>query len=170
MSAHIFNPHSSLSPPPSAFVQRRFDFADLGTGRPLCSVNAAMFILDLDEDAVLYRIQDGQLPYAFDISDAGCSREVRIWRGGLISIIKRLSVPDTITLEDVIREILPKHPGQTLRATELMRCLNCSSTHIHDLIRSGALAEDWRPDRGQTHTRYVPRISAVEFLRSRRFL
>ena len=165
-------------------LQKRFSFADVGTGRPLCDVKAAMFLLDRDEDGVLHLIEDGQLEFAFNVAMPGAdARELRIWSGSIrkyvaAGIVNRLpadQVDDSVraksskisTVDQVVADILPGM-GVEITAVALKRAFNCSSTHVHNLIGAGALEEIAHADRKQTNTRWVARESAIRFLKTRR--
>lgn len=138
-------------------LQRRLPL-DLTTGRPLLDVWAIGALLNLDEDDVLYRIEDGQLPFAFDISSPGSrNREVRIWRGSLAGNGAR-------DLGQAIADILP--PTSRLSTVQLKRALSCSSSHVHDLVRDGCFEASAK--HGLTCSVWVTRTSAAAFLESRR--
>lgn len=165
-------------------LQRRFGFADVGSGRPLCDIGAAMFLLDRDEDGILHLIEDGQIEYAFDIAAPKAdSRELRIWHGSLSRFVAarvvnglpadqvgadvRSAASKAITIDQVTHDILPGASAH-VTAVQLKRAFNCSSTHVHNLIASGALQELATEGRRKTNTRRVCRDSSVNFLTSRR--
>ena len=169
----------------AAPLQRRFTFADLGSCRPLLNVNAVMALLDLDEDAVLYLIEDGQLGFAFNIADAGAgARELRIWKGALarMTMDQGSRSKEEPELDEVISAILPPAldlgprtlglgSGATLRVEpDLTRAFNCSATHVNDLIGQKELQEVVNPNRKATQTRVVTRASVALFLERRRMI
>lgn len=145
-------------------VQRRFTFADLGTGAPLLPMSAVRSLLNRDEDAVLYLIEDGQLPFAFDLSMPGARRmDLRVWRGCLQG-----GRPGSQTLVDVIADILPPLNSPVIRSATLAQRWVCSRTHVHQLIDAGLLEEVGAEARKLTNSRNLTRASAAAFLTARR--
>lgn len=145
-------------------LQRRFDF-DLSViaKSPLVPLAGLRALTGLDEDAVLYLIQDGQLPWAFDIAMPGARKsELRVWRGAASTDLHATS------LDEVIADILGPSPLPTLKVRSLRHRFVCSSDHIHHLIAAGCLTETGGEERKQTTTRIVTRASAETFLKERR--
>lgn len=153
-------------------LQRRFIEIDLAAAAkaPLISVEGLRALTGQSEDDVLHLIEDGQLPWAFDIAAPNTKRmELRVWRGSLNTPGASLG----IVLDDVLgRTAWPSsipEPLRTIEAVQLQRRWVCSSTHIHHLIAAGCLHEaGGGGERKQTHTRHVTRASAEAFLTERR--
>lgn len=142
--------------------QRRFPF-DLYTVAvaPLVPVAGLRALMGVDEDTVLAHIEDGQLPFAFDLAMPGARRaELRVWRG----CIEKKSA----TLAEVLQDVLGPSPLPTLNVRTLRHRWVCSSTHVHHLIEAGLLAEVGGEGRKKTNTRNVTRTSAERFLTERR--
>lgn len=145
-----------------ATTQRRFTF-DLYTVAvaPLVPLAGLRALMGVDEDTVLHHIEDGQLPFAFDIAMPGARRaELRVWRGALA---KR-----DAAWPEVLADILGDSPLPTLNVRTLRHRWVCSSTHVHHLIELGLLTEVGGEGRKKTNTRNVSRESAEAFLKERR--
>lgn len=148
----------------SAALQRRLPFADLGTGTPLLTVGALRSLFNRDEDAILYLIEDGQLPYAFDLAAPGARRmELRVWRGCLPQFRR-----EGQTLAEALADILPPANFITIKSRTLAERWVCSRSHVHALLDARELIEVAAPDRRSTHSRNLTRASAEDFLRRRR--
>lgn len=145
-----------------ATFQRRFEFHCLmRSPTPLLSIQGLREQTGLFEDSLLYMIEDGQLPFCFDIAMPGTRRAMdRVWRGS--------HERPGVSLEDVIEDILGPALLPTLNVSTLRRRWACSATHVHHLIEAGLLAEVGGENRKQTNTRNVTRLSAETFLKLRR--
>lgn len=129
-----------------------------GTRRLLC-VRAAMFLLNKSEDDVVYMIEDRQFAAAFDLARPDAARrELRIWAG----CIEGRTVP----LDEVMRDVLPKHSAPILRVQEIANAWNCSRTHVCGLLDCGELAEHGAQT-GVTGVRRATRESVIEFMKRR---
>lgn len=159
---------STAATHPARAVQRRFSFADLGTGTPLLTVSAVRALLNLDEDAVLYLVDDGQLAFAFDLAMPGARRkELRIWRGCFNGAARDAALPT------VLADILQGGAGVppvVIRSGALAQRWVCSRTHVHDLMDAGLLEEVGAEERKITNSRNLTRASAAEFLQRRRIV
>ncbi len=137
--------------------------------RPLAPLEAAMFILNQREDALLHACEDGTLPWVWDIATPTSERrELRILSESLTAIACQKPQPKYDDVEDVISELVPH---RDLKSTELQVFLTCSSTHVSNLLRAGCLAAvaPRKAESGVHSATWVRRDSVVEFLRSRRF-
>jgi len=143
------------------------------TTRPLLSVGAAMWKLDLTEDQVLALIESGDLLWAFNIAKAGChARTVRIWTRSLETYEESRANSGTTPQdmpgwEAVEESIFPTR--ETLTAIDLARVFNCSSSHLLALVMSGSfrLAKGgWRPGPGGSPV--IETASVKAWLKSRR--
>ncbi len=144
-------------------LQRRFLFVDENSAEPLLPIAALRAALKRDEDAVLYLIEDHQLPFAFDIGMPGTRRrDLRVWRGCL-----PLGSRTTAGLEEVIEDILGSEVYQLIKTPELAKRWVCSPTHIYQLIEANELTESVQPERKATAVRWVTRVSAEAFLKRR---
>lgn len=174
------NPSVSSVPSVVKPVQRSFDL-ELRTGRPTLSVNAAMSILDRNEDDILNLIELGYLPCAVDIrSPSSTKKEIRIFadsirsymRGdhlnGVAADVSRRK-PDPF---DQALATLFKHSRPTVRGVEISRALNCSSQHTLDLLREGCFSGEflaWHPQPEKLRlSPIVDRKTVIAFLKSRR--
>lgn len=143
-------------------TQRRFNF-DLFTVAvsPLVPLAGLRALMGVDEDTVLHHIEDGQLPFAFDLAMPGARRaELRVWRGALAK--------KDADFATVLADILGDSPLPTLNVRTLRHRWVCSSTHVHRLIEAGLLMEVGGANRKRTNTRNVSRESAEAFLTDRR--
>lgn len=166
----------SLPSPPSRETQRRFPFSDLGTGAPLLTISAVRSLLNRDEDAVLYLIEDGQLAFAFDLAMPGARRmELRVWRGALAAMNRSHLTPalspsgEGGDLARVIADILPPLNAAVIRSATLAQRWVCSRTHVHELLDAELLTEVGAEARKATNSRNLTRASAGAFLRARRY-
>jgi len=143
---------------------------------PLCCIAEVKRRLGASEDEVIELINMGQLAWAFDVSCPGAkAREVRIWAGSVQDYLEG-GKARVESLDNVIRDILPKHRRPALRATELMRALNCSQLHIYNLIEAkqfdlvdpnpAVAGQAWRP--GPGGSAQLTRTSAASFLKRRK--
>ena len=136
--------------------------------RPLVPIEAAMVLLDRDEDEILHAVESGALGWAWDIATPGAERrEVRIWRDSLLALIAGEREPAR-EWGHVQAMVLP--PGD-IKTPALCRLFSCGSTHVHALARA-ALHVVRGPDAPSGPRAYsvISRASVSEFLRSRRVL
>lgn len=109
----------------------------LPTERPLIPVEAAMVLLDRDEDEVLGAVESGTLAWAWDIRREGADRrELRIWRDSLLELLSGTRGTAKMEAGQVLASMLPPRP---IRTTELQRFWSCSSTHVTHLLEDGQL-------------------------------
>lgn len=151
-------------------VQRSFDLG-LKTGRPTLSVNAAMSILDQDEDAVGNLIELGFIAIAVDIrSPKSQKKEVRIFADSLRAYLAGEHLSGTVERSiDVALKSLFKHSRPHVRGVEIRRALNCSSQHVLDLLKEGCFTEVPNVQRKTPKTSpTIYRSSVITFLKSRR--
>jgi len=135
---------------------------------PLCAIVEIKRRLGANEDEVLALIEQGSLFWAFDIAAPGATkREIRVWHQSVDDYEEKTCAMRS--LDEVIRDILPKHRKPALRATELMRALNCSQLHIYNLIAAkqfDLVDPNWRP--GPGGSAQLTRTSAASFLKRRK--
>jgi hypothetical protein len=127
----------------------------------LLPIRAATAILDLGEDAVLRQIEEGQLLWAFNVAlRKDCrAKELRIFPQCVgDSLAGRES---RIQFEDVV-QALTRGERDTMPASEVAAGINCSSTQIYNLIRSGQLKVrgGWRTGPGGS-----ARVSVASFVK-----
>lgn len=155
-------------------VQRSFCF-DIRARRPLCSINAAMAMLNLREDPITDLIQEGHLEYAFNIATIGSrKREVRIlmasinaYQNGFRALTYSHRPPDAAALNTIL-EGLFRHGRPHLRLSEIYDVLNCSSQHALDLWRGGEFGPSVKQQGGQRISPIADRSAVITFLKSRR--
>lgn len=136
--------------------------------RPLVPIEAAMVMLDRDEDEILHAVESGVLGWAWDIATPGSERrEIRIWRDSLLSLLAGEREP-VREWPHVQAMILP--PGD-IKTPALCRLLSCGRTHVH-AIASSSLHVVRGPEAPSGPRAYsiVSRSSVAEFLHSRRVL
>lgn len=139
----------------------------IAAARPLVPIEAAIVILDRNEDEILHAIEDGSMGWAWDIAAPGVARrEIRIWRESLAALTARRR-EEPLTMDEVLARILPP---SDIRSPQLQRVLSCSQTHLSHLIESGmfeVLVEP-RAASGPNSWTLLSRDSVARFLRSRR--
>jgi hypothetical protein len=139
----------------------------------LVGVEVACAALGVDADTIFAMIDDGQLPWAWDICAArksigraeGERREWRIWRECITSRQSQSPLPD-LKLADVINQICPPGPPELpntrFQSGRVVLMLGCSRHNVSTLARAGLL------ERQFVHPHfYFTRASIVRFLTSR---
>ena len=133
--------------------------------RPLVDCAAVSAILDKREDVVLSLIEEGKIAHAFDIARPGKSRScVRVFVPSVSDYLEGIQAPRDLAA--VLRTVFPA-AGETVTAARVASRLNCSSTHVYDLIRSKCLT----PLHGRRYRRQtlpITKASLFGFLESRR--
>jgi hypothetical protein len=128
-------------------------------------------IAGLDEDDVLAQIEEtGGLAWAWNIaSDLSGAREVRV----LTRCVEHFSTtgkPLKWSFERVLDEIFAGFDKAFLQGTRVKLMLNCSSTHVINLILAKALktvpGTSWNT--GPAGSPVITRESFVQFLNDRR--
>jgi hypothetical protein len=136
----------------------------LARARPMLDVWAACALLDLQEDAVMARIEDGRIGLAFDISSESARKAtVRIFTPCLHAMLAGEPAAPW-PLDRALGQILPGKSA-TIPAA---RALNCSSSHVMNLLAEGSLRAA-AAKRHRTASPFVTRISVLNFLSERRF-
>ena len=136
--------------------------------RPLIPLQAAMILLDRDEDDVLAMIHSGILAWAWNIAGKSVRRQdVRIWRDSIIFFLNHQPQPEAEE-ELVIASFLPT--GAEIRSPELQSLLSCSQGHVRDLIRRRLLAarRKSRATTGRQSYFNIRRQDVIAFFRARR--
>ena len=124
----------------------------------LVTVDTARAVRGVDAESILAEIEDGRIPWVWDIALPGSERrELRIWAEALLS-----AECGARSAESVIGEIIGT-TRPTLRGSEVERLLLCSAQMIMRLHAAGELAGAL-----VGHTRHLRRDSLAEFLRRRR--
>lgn len=130
--------------------------------RPLVDVRTVCALRDCDTAEVLEMIEEGTLPYAFNIASKSSRRELRIFSG---SLAPEQSVPE---LPQVMAAIVPA--SAEITTPQISRAFNCDYDHVLALILAGHLQRvpgtKWR--RGPGGAARVLRTSAIRFLEQRR--
>lgn len=123
--------------------------------RPLLTIESLMIITDSTEAEILTAIENGVLPFAFDLrSGASRRRCLRIYAG------------TADRFEGVFASVFPGQ-GEAIPAARIARRLTCSNSHVHNLLAEGLLR--LRPGRLRAkETPGVYRKSVFEFLSERR--
>lgn len=139
---------------------------------PLLSPVTVEAALSIDQKAVMARVQDGRLEWAFDLRGRRARNScLRIFAGSLAVAQGRAHPAQWPNLESVLREILPGDYDPT--AARVACRFNCGSQHIYNLLDDGILqfAEGGTTRRGGVHgSARIGRRSLVEFLKVRRVL
>jgi hypothetical protein len=140
--------------------------------RPLMGIGAVCWRLDLGEDDVLGMIECGRLAYAWNIAaDSTRAREMRVLTESVSEfILGNVRQPDDSPAEwsRVLSMVLPERP--VIFGTELSRSLNCSSTHIMNLVTRRAIqtVPGTRWGTGPSGSPQIERASIESFLKQRR--
>jgi hypothetical protein len=145
--------------------------------RPLWKVETVCDFLDITAIAALHLIEDGSLPWGFEIG-VGPNRtrgEVRIlahcaWERAH-GPIKNIGPGAKLDFNAVVELILPHH-RPTFKGTELQRLFSCTAQHVGALRRGGELKmiREPRPQSGPNASPHFTRESVIRFLEKRRML
>lgn len=138
--------------------------------RPVVTLAGAMAMLDETEYGVRCRIEDGRLPWVWDISASGSAQaELRILTMGVKCLQQDvpLAADDAEALALVYGREKPFISGSHFR-----RSWTCSEDHVHRLIECGAVrvveGTGWRRGRGGSPC--ITWRSAADFLHTRRYV
>lgn len=109
---------------------------------PLWPVRAAMAWLGQSEPRILTWLDEGRLPWAWNIARAGSGRrELRIWHRSLAAFKQPEAVmPGADLAEDVVLAEVIGHGRSVLRAVEVCRLLNCDQATVARHLADGELA------------------------------
>jgi hypothetical protein len=122
----------------------------------LVTVDVARVVRGVDAESIFAQIEDGTIPWAWDIGLARGRRELRIWG-------RCLGGPTPKADEaGVIDDVIGTH-RETLRGSEIERLLCCSAAHVQALHERGCLSGIVAG-----RTRHIRRDSLAAFLRHRR--
>ena len=154
---------------PLAPVQKRFDFGPLAVA-PLWSINGVMGILRREAEDILALIDDGKLPWAWDIATRGPHAsgraEWRIWS----ECVRAYQLNHSTHLTDLTHaEVLTRllgHSRPVLRAAEIRSVWTCDRNTIHRHIDLGNLELDPSSPRlgSSNKTCRIPRASFEQFM------
>lgn len=123
----------------------------------LVTVDTARAVRGVDAESILLEIEDGRIPWVFDIGSRDTQRrELRIWARALDG------VGATLSAHAVIEEIIGTR-RDTLRGSEVERLLLCSAQLVKQLHETRELAGEL-----VGHTRHLRRDSLAAFLQRRR--
>lgn len=142
--------------------------------RPLMSMSAAMWRLDLNEDGVMVLIEEGALLWAFNIAGPGAERSaVRILTESIEDLVfsrKRPYLEDEAEWQRVAKLIFPAKP--TIVTCELARSLNCGRQCAMNLVhaRQFRTVAGTRIRPGPGGAAQIVTASAKQWLRKRRIL
>jgi hypothetical protein len=138
--------------------------------KPMLPVRGVCSLVDRNEDQVLSLIEDGSLPWAFDVAlnpKRGRARELRVLPAAVADYLRG----QTCSLEwaDVLRLLQP-HDEPVILSSDIIRVLNISSTHLYNLARRKQMVpcSKWRTGPGGCAR--FPAKNFVGFLKARRVL
>jgi hypothetical protein len=143
----------------TAPVQRTLPNLLIHESQRLLDLRFAKAAFGVDEDSALGLIENGTLPWAFNISSGDKVREVRV-------LAASLTFPPTTfaTLDAVIDHVIP--PSRTnLRSGELCAWWDCGRDLLERAINNRHLAGTV-----SGHTLWIEAASAREFLKRRRIV
>jgi hypothetical protein len=138
-------------------------------GKPLLPIRGVTSLLDRNEDEVLGLIENGSLPWSFDLSlqpERARKKELRVLPASVADFL--LGRKCLLEWPDVLNLLLaPNAP--TLTTGELTQVLNVSNTHLLALARRKAIepCSKWR--RGPGGSGHFSRQSVINFLSNRRY-
>lgn len=159
-------------------TQHQLPIYDTRYQAPTMTMGAAKGTLGLTEDEILALIEEQGALYAFDISSRSAGiparRELRILTQSVIdyhtagcSPCYHTMLPPSGAVEAVLDCVPHKKPFLT--GPEIQRLIICVTTHVTNLIESGALhtiaASTWR--RGPGGSPHIDRQSFAKFLEAR---
>lgn len=157
-------------------VQRKLVLDDLPT-LALATIETARHALPgHDEDDIIALIEEGFIAFAWNIAlSTSAAREIRIWPACIDHYKRNLGhrpfeADESIVTSDLVKAAVGDKPfatGSTLRLV-----LNCSSTHIINLIDHKRLAiqAGTKIERGPAGSPVITLSSLKTFLTSRRII
>lgn len=134
-----------------------------------------MVIADRNEDYILALVDEGILPFAWDLAGKDSKRrELRLLMTDFKEWVKNPTAwlargADTRNHEEVIASLFP-HSRPELRGTELQRMFSCGHSHIINLIKDGLLTATTEILTGPNGSPKITRLSIVQLLIARRVL
>ena len=137
--------------------------------RPLLDLWTVCTLLDLKDREVLSLIENGDLPWVWDIRGSGAEtkRCLRILAKDVAALQKGQKPKGDEDDQVIIRSFIPVAVA-TLKASDLARIFNCSNDHITGrLLRDGSLVR-WPSAVREKQSPEVSRDSIVRFLIKRR--
>ena len=137
--------------------------------KPMCSIGAACSLVDKNPDQVLSLIEEGQLPWAWDVSSnprRSRRKEIRILPAAVAAYMTGREC--ALTWEGVLDVLLP-HDEPTLVTKDITRALNVSSTLVFSLVKQKELRPCSTWQTGPGHSARFPRQCFVDFLERRRW-
>lgn len=134
--------------------------------RPLLDIWTATAVLNCTEDAVLRRIENGEIEWAFNIAKGlATKRCVRILAVSLVDCAKGTK-PRGRSFDEVMAVILPGKIERVI-ASRCAAALNCCNQHVLDLfLHNGLIVRSDLP--GRNGQNYVSRRAITELLKARR--
>jgi hypothetical protein len=139
--------------------------------RPLVDVKTAAAAMGTDEDGVLQAIEDGKIPWAFNVALPRTNRRcLRILSKSLSEFLSGKEILPTGDRDfPVIFGLIFPLPIPTVKATVVRQRLLCSQFHVANLIRAGCFAVSKScVRRGPGSSAEIERASVSKFLLSRR--
>lgn len=140
--------------------------------RPLVNLQTAAAALDRHPPAVQRLVEDGSLPWAFDLAVVQRRRmEVRILSQCLRDFqLRQVAASRALEFDAVLQIIFPLlPPSGTIKADTIARRFNCRTDHIAHLVKSGRLRLAGAPARsGPGGSPAIEAASVIKFLRQRR--
>lgn len=149
-----------MAAPPAARQTRPAPPGSFRIERPFVSVWVAASVLNWSEHRVAASIEDGVLPFAFNIARPGVRRGcVRLATAAMEGCLG--GAPRFDTLRDFLRATFPPQTP-IYEPARLAWMMQCDYDHIYNLIRAQALADVGR------QSYQVSRESVLRFLTQRR--
>jgi hypothetical protein len=127
---------------------RRTLLTTLTLKAPMIGMESARLALGRGEDDILAWIQSGDLEWAFDFRRVRARRAYcRILTESVVRLQRRVGRPAPLELAarkdtpfEAVFNLIFQHRRPVLAGGELSRVWNCGASHIHNLVRDGALA------------------------------
>jgi hypothetical protein len=138
---------------------------------PVVSLEVAMFLMDLNREAVLERLEDGRLLYAYDLRARmdSCRPMIRIYTRSILECQLRLPDLSRGDHKQVIDVILPPALGNPPTRT-LAKIFSTGEDHFSALRKNRSLKTIGPCRAGKGGSAIFLRSSLVELLEQRRYL
>jgi len=140
----------------------------------MCKIAICEHFLGCDREGVIARIQDGRLPWAFQLNPLGSyCRDLRVLTLCVIELLGiKTGLPKRtadLTFDEVVAVVMP-HSRPTLRGTELQKMFSTFPDAIRQISqRGGFIIEERAKQRyGPNASHRYSRSSVVQFLKKGR--
>ncbi len=125
-----------------------------------------------DENDILAMIEEGALPFAWDIAlkPGRMAREFRIWPDCIEHYARTGGTRRYArSFESALHELLGRHGKPFITSNQVRLQLNCGPTHVINLVDAGQLKQlpGTKYKTGPNGAALVMRESYIEFLRTR---